>query len=363
MVSVIKYVCLSTVESETNRVLKSYYVGGSDISMQASEAAMFCQSTGMVLASPESQLEYDNIRNLLTSTTVEWNQLQAELYLSEENKDIWMSRGKAINLNLSFIPGQPDNYNNMEDCLVFIKPEAKMIDVPCTIENRILCERSNHAGSSQHGNQADVSKYVKHIASYSFESKQGLITKRIHSNQKFLKTSWIEAHHICKSFGMDLFAPETEYEFNNVKASFEGNVVPFVNISNSFFIGATNLESESWYSIVSGEAFAYDFNSKPESSENARHCAMLRNVEGKFVSIKVSCSHLRTNFFCQERFVKPRHEDVEMEAVFTSGNGKDVDDNSSFTISWIYVPGKSARICGFNLKNNSQMFLHRSASG
>lgn len=351
--------CLSTVDPETSKILKSYYVGGSDISMQAADAAMFCQSVEMVLASPENQLEYENLRDLLKTTSVEWNQLQAELYLSEENQNTWMSRGEAINFNLSFIPGQPDNFKNKEDCLVFTKPDARMNDVPCTISNRILCERSNHAVLSQHGHQADASKFVKHIASYSFESKEGLITKRIHLNQKFLRSSWMEAHHICKSFGMDLFTPETKYEFNSVKESFEGNA-GFVNIPNSLFIGATRLESEDWYSIVSGESLTYELNFIAGDPEKEKNCAMLREMEGKFVSVKVSCSLLRTNFLCQERFVKPRSEHVEAEAAFTSENEKDVDDNSSFTFSWVYVPGKTTDWHFISKANET--FLLRSTS-
>lgn len=310
--------------------------------MKAAEAAMFCQSMDMVLASPENQEEYDNLRVLLKQTRAEWNHLQIELYLSEENKNVWMSRGEEINVSLSFIRGQPDNYLGKEDCLVFMKPDVLMNDLSCATEHQMLCEKSNHASLSLHGHQDDATKFVKHIASYSFESTKGLITKRIHSNQKFLQATWLEANYLCRSYGMDLFVPETDYEFESMKQKFEGET-PFEEISKTFFIGATKLGSESWYSIVTGEPFVFDFNFVSDAADYSKKCAMLQKVDGKFVSVKVSCTLLKTNFFCQERFVKARVEDVVSEAVLTS-ESDNVDYNSSFELSWINVPGKRIKI-------------------
>lgn len=320
----------STVEYGSSHASKSYFVSGSDMKLSAYEGVRLCQSMDMSLASPRNQPEYDNIRKLLLSW-FDYDTLLIEAYRSEIDEHVWMSSGEKVNYKIAFGANQPDNYKSKEDCVVFTKDYAKMNDVSCTSHSQILCERDNKAIDKH--DQKEMEKFMRPSFSYNISTPDRTIQKNLYKSQNFLKTTWIGARQICKSFGMDLIVPESEYEFKMFKESIGWSY----DFEKFYHFGLTNLNADQWYSIASGKSLDYDIAWSDSDWKMPAHCSIIDN-SSLFKLKKSSCTNLKTSFVCQEVLVHLNGEEVESEAVDTSQEIKNVEEKK---FSKVYVSSKS----------------------
>lgn len=283
-------------------------MSGSDLQLSIYDGVKLCHSMGMTLASPRDQSEYDNIKNLLNETQHSWNRVFIEAYLSKNDRKIWLSGGGKVNYNISFEDGQPDNFRNVESCLTLMNRTGKMNDMPCYGSSQILCERSNFVKPLK-VNRAELTKLMQPIAKYSYSTSNSTVSKLLYASHGFLKASWIEARLMCKSFGMDLFNADSEFEAVSVQNYLGGNS----NLSSHFLTGITNMEQDdTWYSIQEGKALNYDIKfEQTSSSDHKNHCVMIERERRTFVNKKISCSLLKTSFLCQETSSEPTLDATE----------------------------------------------------
>lgn len=99
---------------ENSDVKKSYFYDDL-IQASAGEANQICRAFGMILAAPQSQAEFDQLKELLlVSENVEWNQAAIAGYRSEEKRKKWISSVDEINFKIDV---EANSSGNKENCL------------------------------------------------------------------------------------------------------------------------------------------------------------------------------------------------------------------------------------------------------
>lgn len=70
----------------------------------------------MILAAPQDQSEYDNLKHLVKD--LNHREISATIagYRSEENKNLWIIGGKKLNFDVTWGHGEPNNANDRENC-------------------------------------------------------------------------------------------------------------------------------------------------------------------------------------------------------------------------------------------------------
>lgn len=71
----------------------------------------------MILASPQSQDEFDQLSALLAGLQTKWDHVAIAGYRSEENNKEWVSAGERINYQIKWSDGEPNNANGNEHCI------------------------------------------------------------------------------------------------------------------------------------------------------------------------------------------------------------------------------------------------------
>lgn len=98
--------------------------------LQANEV---CESFDMILASPKSQSEYDELLTSVKKMKHEMKRLLIGVYKSEIGTGDWINAGgKKIPYNLDWPPGQPDNptyehYLGIESILTKLSRDFKFV--------------------------------------------------------------------------------------------------------------------------------------------------------------------------------------------------------------------------------------------
>lgn len=80
------------------------------------DANLVCQSFDMVLASPQSQDEFDGLQKLLRSFYIDWTHLTVAGFRSEINERDWVDEESSIKYEIDWLPGEPKNENG-ENCI------------------------------------------------------------------------------------------------------------------------------------------------------------------------------------------------------------------------------------------------------
>lgn len=92
---------------------KSYYIN--KFTGTKFNAKNICKSFDMILSSPQSQAEYDNLQKLLGSHSSDFSILGMIGQRSEAGD--WLNFGKPLKYKIDFATGEPDNKAGNEDCL------------------------------------------------------------------------------------------------------------------------------------------------------------------------------------------------------------------------------------------------------
>lgn len=96
---------------------KSYFY---DNRMQASpeQANQICQAFGMILAAPQSQAEFEQLKKLLlTAENVDWSHATIAGYRSEEKTKNWIDSAHEIRFEFDWNDGEPNNSGGRENCI------------------------------------------------------------------------------------------------------------------------------------------------------------------------------------------------------------------------------------------------------
>ncbi|ENN76499.1 lectin subunit alpha [Dendroctonus ponderosae] len=109
------------------------------------EAFVFCAQNGMDLVSITSADEFAAVIEALLSSKINqrgfWT--SGTRFGNGGNAFVWFSTGKPVVFS-AFANGQPDNYNNNEDCievLSYSKPGTwEWNDYPCTERRGFICQ-------------------------------------------------------------------------------------------------------------------------------------------------------------------------------------------------------------------------------
>lgn len=96
-------------------ISKSYYLSQSFIE-PISSANQICESFNMILAAPQDQSEYDNLKKLMKRLNVKNFEAAISGYRSELNDGLWLINGKEVNFDISWLDGEPSNDKNAEFC-------------------------------------------------------------------------------------------------------------------------------------------------------------------------------------------------------------------------------------------------------
>lgn len=273
-----------------------------DLQLSTADALKFCHSMGMILASPADQMEFKDIREMLLKARnrlVNFEQVLIDGYRSELSKNVWISQGNEINYTIRFAKGQPDNYKLKENCLVFFGFSMEINDISCSMPSQFLCEQNNFTKSlkKEHfGDSQELFNFVTPFLRYETISKSNQTSVDVFKSQKFLKVSWIDAHAICRLFGMDMLTSEifTRKILNNSEVE---------KFQSHFFVGETDIGSNGfWYSF--GIEKVHLNRSDEGNFNNIHHCMIIQQKNGNVQYRKVNCALTKTNFLCQKSSIE-----------------------------------------------------------
>ena len=300
-------------------------MSGKDLTLTAPQAAMFCQSIDMKLASPQNQKEYTNLGDLLRVTINEYDSLLIEAYRSEKDETVWMSSGMQVNYTINFDQFYYNDESWRENCLVFIDSTIFMLDVPCKNKCQFICEKTQFSRVNL-AKDEDPNKILEPFVSYYYETTKRTISKSLFLSQESVRVSWIDAQMFCKSLGRNLFVPESEIERNKVLNRFKDiKIVPA-----SFHVGITEMElrRNEWYSIATGNSINYRLNwdgTINSITDSQNHCGKYELFGGYYSFTRTNCNEEKARFMCQKVYDygnvidKPlKTDDAEETFYFTS---------------------------------------------
>ena len=290
---------------------KQYYISSSKLKLTAVDANLLCNSFDLKLVSPVNRNELSSIIDQLSYVdSYDFENILLGVY-KEDNEKVFINDAEANqNYFLSILNGNISNGN----CLAFHKlnktktnisraNKIAMRNIPCETQNQFMCEENFTKLKERNFENSD--NFFKKLAQYSFNKSQNSISKVLYINHEFLKTTWIKAQQTCGSFGMDLFVPETAFEYKLLKQEFRANL----DIPSSFHIGALNVnrdyvsksDSQRWYSIATNKYLNFEVSNQEVDNQ---HCVIMKMQKGGFTPKQTSCTENSSNFICQKNLIK-----------------------------------------------------------
>jgi hypothetical protein len=95
---------------------KSYYVS-KILKATSASAIRVCQSFNMILASPQNQDEFIALKEMVRKSINSYDQLKIAGYRSEIDEKVWLDSDEKINYEMSWLSGEPNNYEGDEACI------------------------------------------------------------------------------------------------------------------------------------------------------------------------------------------------------------------------------------------------------
>lgn len=258
------------------------------------EGIKYCQSFDMKLAAPQSQAEFDNLRNNLANITFQWQNAAIAGYKNEQG--LWMDSNEQLKYVIKWGAGEPNNLKNNENCLFMqTKNGISVNDDPCSrYAFPFICEYDRERLSKVHDDKHELSKFVHEFDVINGEDSQ--IKRVLFISHDNLKLSWIDAALVCKALGMMMFSPESSEDSDRLKELVK-NVNPTIS---AIHIGSTRIQSsQKWYSISNGKSFDQEILSIDDDYNSLQSDFLsLQNIDGNWKFVTIS-KVLEANFICQ----------------------------------------------------------------
>ncbi|KAJ6644174.1 hypothetical protein Bhyg_09141 [Pseudolycoriella hygida] len=203
-------------------------------------AIKVCQSFDMILASPQDQGEYDNLKNLLNKTTFEWQNAAIAGYRvdSGATKDgVWKDSGDKLNYTMNFGKGEPNNLKGDEWCIYMqTKDGISLNDDPCEgYKFPYICEFNHKTRKAAvQSNDNEISRFLEPLGVFVDKNDTEQGKYELFISKQMVKTSWFDAILMCKSLGLEIFSVK-----NLVDEQFKQ-----LHLEERFWIGVTRTASD-----------------------------------------------------------------------------------------------------------------------
>lgn len=241
------------------------------------DAIKYCQAMEMKLASPQSQKEYDNLKNLLLDTKFEWQNAAIAGYMTSDGE--WVDSGDKLKYEINWGEGEPNNLKSNEACIFMqTKDGISVNDDPCVGHSfPFICEYT-HEELRVREDKNELKRFMRPLVVY---IEEDLINhQELFVSHERLSLNWIDSQLLCQSFGLEIFTPETEEEINIVK----GNLLQLHSGIKLIHIGVTKIGSDSWYSINTGENFNGTFKTESRALKSTDDDAVYDEYDYKWPS-------------------------------------------------------------------------------
>ena len=227
------------------------------VQLAPSEAIQVCQSMDMILASPQSQQEYDNLKNLLRKVTFEWENAAIAGYKSD--RDVWLDSGNKLNYEINWGVGEPNDAKKTEYCIYMqTKNGISINDDPCSgYPFPFICEYNHEKFTKVKENDGETSRFFTKVA----ENIENIFTDKKVQTEYFysdnVRLPLLDAAVFCKSLGLDLFTPRTSSAWQVVRDGLKD-----VNKAGEILTSYTSVGSENkdnFYSFIDGKEMNPDW--------------------------------------------------------------------------------------------------------
>lgn len=289
------------------------------VQLAPTEAIQVCQSMNMILASPQSQQEYDNLKNLLRNVTFEWENAAIAGYKS--NRDVWLDSGDKLNYEINWGVGEPNDAKNTEYCIYMqTKHGISVNDDPCSgYPFPFICEYKHESLSKVKENDSETLRFFTKVAENveNISSDKKFRTEYFYSSN--VRLPLLDAAVFCKSLGLDLFTPRTRSGWEVVKDALK-DVEEVGDILTSY----TNVgseRSEDYYSIIDGEKMNPDWFPRPLQGSGRQKFVVIYKYEDSYRigDIDVAYYHFGLTI-CQKSIPFKDHEQTNETESVNSGD-------------------------------------------
>lgn len=181
-----------------------------NLDLSTESATKACQLNDMILASPQSQDEYDNLKkswkNFVENKNYK-NDVGIAGYLSSF-KSLWYDSGDKLNYKISWAYGEPNNGRRNEYCMFLrYKKEVAASDGPCYgYDKPFICEISQNSQRSVRGDRKELDRFFVKISNEMSQQKEVDLLV----NREFLKAQLIDAKLLCKMFGYGFYSKDVD---------------------------------------------------------------------------------------------------------------------------------------------------------
>lgn len=161
----------------------------------------------MVLTSPKSQDEYENLKKIWKTFKESKSDAAAIAgYLSIKTKS-WVD--SAENYNISWAKGEPKTTKGNEHCMFLnLKKEVAAIARPCSsYEKQFICEFNKNQQNQILVDEKERERFFQQLSNEEINNQNEV---DIFVNREYLKASLIDAKLLCKTFGMEFFAKDVD---------------------------------------------------------------------------------------------------------------------------------------------------------
>lgn len=262
----------------------------SELQLPTVDAIKVCQSMGMILASPQDQKEYDNLKNILLNVSLPWENAAISGYRSN---DEWFDSGDKLNYEITWDVGEPNNVKLNEACM-FLSTKNGIFanDDPCDCSKfDFICEFNHKRSSLLASEKGEVTRFLQPLKPSALD-KHRLMRKKLYLSRIEIKLSWVDSVLMCRTLGMEIFAPETVSDLNNVMDRLSN----YESVT-SVHIGLTNLGStDGWYSINTGNKVSHPIEGIP----SFKNFLELEKDGTKYKFSGVESLLNRATFICQK---------------------------------------------------------------
>lgn len=117
---------------------------------------------------------------------------------------------------------------------------------------------------------------------------------------KHFEASWVNAHSICKDFGLEMATFETLNEYNAVRELCKANSDKFTDYVHVGGMTITGNSTDDWYWLT-GQKISFNLtwtDGEPSFRDKNEFCLSL--VKGNFLFNDIRCSGVNKKFICQK---------------------------------------------------------------
>lgn len=194
--------------TDSDDVEKSYFTA-QNLQLGTDNAIKACQINDMTLALPQSQAEYDNLKQIWKmfkkDKVTQWRDEAAIAGYLSSKTNTWVDSGdKYI---IAWSKGEPNNIKGNEFCMFLnFKNEVTAKDGTCSgYEKSFICEFTKNRQRSISVDENEISRFFQELSDASIEQHVVLYV-----NHPSVEASLIDAKLLCKTFGLEFFAKDVD---------------------------------------------------------------------------------------------------------------------------------------------------------